>query len=255
MGSEMMLLGHKKQENIKSNFTQTCNRFSQFLKERRSLGHLDAFKGFASSELDIKGAKDVSGPRNNATAINLLSKNMGKDKVSFELFPLTNSRAKAVVDNSTKDMADCREMPIIKEESKNNTTTPSMTIFYGGKVLVLNELPEDKAQEIMSLATRGTMSSSGSQAQTETQTLGGINPRVTHHLTQGHVLSQGASSLSDFPIARRVSLHRFIEKRKHRIAANAPYQLHKEAAVSHPQNSDMMRGLQLYEHQQLELKL
>lgn len=60
MGSEMLFWGHNKQEKImnnnKSNFTQTCNRFSQFLKERRSLGHLDAFKTtLAPSEFEFKG--------------------------------------------------------------------------------------------------------------------------------------------------------------------------------------------------------
>lgn len=31
--------------------------------------------------------------------------------------------------------------------------TPQMTIFYGGQVLVFNELPADKAKEVMDLAS------------------------------------------------------------------------------------------------------
>lgn len=130
-----------------------------------------------------------------------------------------------------------------------------MTIFYGGRVLVFNELPEDKAREIMSLARCQTMNSSShtqNQTETPTQTLRSINT-LTSYLAQ-NVVPQGVSSLSDLPIARRVSLHRFMEKRKHRIAANAPYQLHNPSmkmAESHPHN--MMTSL--IEQQQLELKL
>ncbi|MYY57411.1 hypothetical protein, partial [Ligilactobacillus salivarius] len=114
-----------------------------------------------------------------------------------------------------------------------------------------------KAQEIMSLvASHGTMSNS--QAQTQTQIPHhNINTGTTHHLTQD-VVSQGGLNLSsDMPIARRVSLHRFMEKRKHRLATSAPYQLPNSSmakeADCHPQKFNMMRSL--YDQQQLELKL
>lgn len=120
----------------------------------------------------------------------------------------------------------------------------SMTIFYGGRVVVFDEFPQDKALEIMSLAKNGTMSSH-SQIEIESQTPNNIVPT---HLTQG-VVSKGMCSLYDLPIARRVSLHRFMEKRKHRIAASAPYQLQhlsSKKVDSHTQKSDIMRSL--YEH-------
>ncbi|KAL2932979.1 Protein TIFY 10A [Bienertia sinuspersici] len=263
MGSEMMFLAQKQAKSKSNNFTQTCNRFSQFLKERRSLGHLDAFKSFASSEPEIKGSKEVSEARHSNTMKNSFpKKTMERERVSLELFPLMNSRNTAAVENSTQNMSDsdCRELPKSNEESETTTTSPSMTIFYGGKVLIFNELPEDKAQEIMSLvASHGTISSQ-TQTQNQTQTLTqihyGINTGATHHLTQG-IVSQGeASNLSDLPIARRVSLHRFMEKRKHRLASSAPYQLPTSSMAketnSNPQKFDIMSNL--YE-QQLELKL
>lgn len=254
MGSEMLFLGHKQEKNKNINFAQTCTRLSQFLKEKRCLGHLDALKtNLASSDLDIKGAKEVFGAMNGSN--NVFPKKMEKKRTSLELFPLTSSLTVDGVENSTKTLPHTREWPISKEEPKNTTTTPSMTIFYGGKVLVFNELTEDKAQEIMSLARNGMRSCCSQtciQAQGETQTPSGININGTKQ----ELVPQGVCSLSDLPIARRVSLHRFMEKRKHRIAANAPYHLQNssmEMVDSNSQKFNMMRSV--YEQQQLELKL
>ncbi|KAM3208642.1 hypothetical protein ACQJBY_063373 [Aegilops geniculata] len=61
-----------------------------------------------------------------------------------------------------------------------------MTIFYGGQVLVLDEVPADRATELLRVAAAAT---------------GG-----------------------DLPMARKASLQRFMEKRKGRLAARAvPY--------------------------------
>ncbi|XP_057535632.1 protein TIFY 10A-like isoform X2 [Amaranthus tricolor] len=197
-------------EKMRSNFIQTCSRFSHFLKENRTLGHLHAFKG----------AKDVYGAKNPVT--------------NLELFP----------------MADSRELPLAKEEAKNTSKTPSMTIFYGGKVLVFDELPEDNAREIVALATRGTINAKDdAQTQTQTQTSRSINTTTTQ-------LAQGTSSLSDLPLARRVSLHRFMEKRKHRIASNAPYNLESSMVKVSDLNPQKFNTIKKsYTLQLLELKL
>ena len=61
MEAEMLFWGRtEKKKMTKSNFKETCCRFSQFLKEKRSLGQLDAFKDIASSELDIIGIYSFS---------------------------------------------------------------------------------------------------------------------------------------------------------------------------------------------------
>ncbi|CAO2840299.1 unnamed protein product [Amaranthus hypochondriacus] len=197
-------------EKMRSNFTQTCSKFSHFLKENRTLGHLHAFKG----------SKNVYGAKNPVT--------------NLELFP----------------MADSRELPPAKEKAKNTSNTPSMTIFYRGKVLVFNELPEDNAREIVALATRGTINPKvDAQIQTQTQTSRNINTITTQ-------LAQGTSSLSDLPLARRVSLHRFMEKRKHRIASNAPYHLESltgKVSALNPQKFNTIK--KSYGPHLLELKL
>ena len=65
-----------------------------------------------------------------------------------------------------------------------------MTIFYGGRVLVLDEVPADRAAELLRVAAAaGTKRGDG-----------------------------------DLPMARKASLQRFMEKRKGRVAARAvPY--------------------------------
>ncbi|GAB2219208.1 hypothetical protein Droror1_Dr00006839 [Drosera rotundifolia] len=81
---------------------------------------------------------------------------------------------------------------------------PQMTIFYGGQVIVLNDLPSDKAREIMGLAAHGssTMPKCGAMA-----------PKMR--------------AADIMPLARKASLHRFFEKRKDRITAKAPYSFTK----------------------------
>ncbi|VAI72713.1 unnamed protein product [Triticum turgidum subsp. durum] len=70
-----------------------------------------------------------------------------------------------------------------------------MTIFYSGQVLVLDEVPADRAAELLrAAAVSGT-------------------PRGSCAAADG-----------DLPMARKASLQRFMEKRKGRLAARAvPY--------------------------------
>ncbi|KAF8720755.1 hypothetical protein HU200_023665 [Digitaria exilis] len=71
-----------------------------------------------------------------------------------------------------------------------------MTIVYGGRVVVLDDVPADKAASLLRLAAA---------AATEA------------------VSGQG-SAAADLPVARKASLQRFMEKRKVRAAARgAPY--------------------------------
>ncbi|XP_037467050.1 protein TIFY 11e-like [Triticum dicoccoides] len=70
-----------------------------------------------------------------------------------------------------------------------------MTIFYGGQVLVLDEVPDDRAAELLRVAAV-----SGA-------------PRGNSEAADG-----------DLPMARKASLQRFMQKRKGSLAARAvPY--------------------------------
>ncbi|XP_051148301.1 protein TIFY 10a-like [Andrographis paniculata] len=90
-----------------------------------------------------------------------------------------------------------------------------MIIFYGGQVMVYDEFPAEKVEEVMILARNSSAAfAPPSPAESATST-----PRLHH----SDILA------SDLPITRKRSLARFLEKRKDRIAANAPYEASKPA--------------------------
>lgn len=98
----------------------------------------------------------------------------------LELFPQQAGTLKDEQQRKRKERADGRA---------------PLTIFYGGKMVVFDDFPAEKAEELMQLA------GSGNAAQD----------------------ALGQPSLTDMPLARKVSLKRFLEKRKNRLTAADPY--------------------------------
>ncbi|KAM3315735.1 hypothetical protein ACQJBY_034079 [Aegilops geniculata] len=84
------------------------------------------------------------------------------------------------------------------------TATP-LTIFYGGRVVVFEDFPADKAAEVMRMAA----------------TAGVERAAVTPAPAPAPATAPAA--LADLPIMRKASLQRFFEKRKDRLGARAPY--------------------------------
>uniref|UniRef100_A0ACD5TUK6 Uncharacterized protein n=1 Tax=Avena sativa TaxID=4498 RepID=A0ACD5TUK6_AVESA len=80
------------------------------------------------------------------------------------------------------------------------TERAQLTIFYGGSTVVFDDFPADKADELMQLAN----------------SIAGARP-----VCPDDVLLQ--PFLADMPVARKISLRRFLEKRKGRLAAADPY--------------------------------
>ncbi len=132
---------------------------------------------------------------------------------------------------------------VIKPEPKR----PQLTIFYAGEVIVFDDCSAEKAKEIMSFASKSKGISqshnNNNYAYTFTQTSHpsfsapagstspfpfnvNIIPDSGNNLVQEHHHPQAPSRpvVCDLPLTRKASLHRFLEKRKDRIAARAPYQ-------------------------------
>ncbi|KAG0549672.1 hypothetical protein BDA96_01G275200 [Sorghum bicolor] len=82
-----------------------------------------------------------------------------------------------------------------------------MTIVYGGRVLVLDDVPADKAAGLLRLAAAAT----GAAAAQE-----GAGTEATGGAMRG---GGQVSAAADLPVARKASLQRFMEKRKVRVAA------------------------------------
>ena len=89
------------------------------------------------------------------------------------------------------------------EEAGPATATP-LTIFYGGRVVVFEDFPADKAAEVMRMAAAAGVERAA------------VAPAPA-------LLPADKTALADLPIMRKASLQRFFEKRKDRLGARAPY--------------------------------
>ncbi|KAJ0759282.1 putative transcription factor TIFY family [Helianthus annuus] len=156
----------------KSSFSQTCNLFSQYLKENNTFPDLTLGR---------------SAPQLTAT---------------MSLFPM-NETPRATAQQANKQ----------QDQSK------TMTIFYNGQVMVFNDLAPEKVKEIMKLADQGS-----------------AHKPIKPDEPSKHTVVTG----SDLPIARKASLARFLEKRKDRVTARSPYQVHD---VSKQEDSKEWLGL------------
>ncbi|XP_050219950.1 protein TIFY 10A [Mercurialis annua] len=219
----------------KNSFSQKCSLLSQYLKERGSFGDL-------SLGMTCHNAGDSFISNGNGTTMNLfpMSEKHGDNKSvhtnfrSMDLFPqesgFTEDFPKRV--NSSVNKAG--------SGSPDGQTAP-LTIFYNGQVIVFNDFPAEKAKEIMALATKGS-SCNGSPAlpvrnhspafvpnvaKTPVESVPCISnivvPTFGNNLIQERVQPLPQPIATDLPIARRASLHRFLEKRKDRIVARSPY--------------------------------
>ncbi|KAL6010582.1 hypothetical protein ACLOJK_001016 [Asimina triloba] len=144
--SEMRRISGRKSPE-KSNFRQTCNLLSQYLKGKGSLGDLS---------LGITGGQEGKAQTETLcpTTMNLLPRLESSGEVQernvMDLFPQrTDFLTSAATSEDARKRSD--ERPSIEADRA------PLTIFYGGKVLVFNDIPADKARDLMLMVSKGTV--------------------------------------------------------------------------------------------------
>ncbi|RZC90185.1 hypothetical protein C5167_044814 [Papaver somniferum] len=172
------------------NFSQTCNLLSQYMKENKG--------SFGPTGMNLSSSSSPApAPVMGVPSPLFYNREVNK---SMDLFPQRTGFAPTTTSTETK-----------KPEAAQ------MTIFYGGKVLVFDNLPVEKAKEVMNFAKNFSPVTSNSVAASKDV----LPPRPVQQPQQQVQQKQ----FGDLPIARKASLHRFLEKRKDRINAKAPYQV------------------------------
>ncbi|KAE8784626.1 protein TIFY 10A [Hordeum vulgare] len=183
----------------KSGFAATCSLLSRYMKEKKG----GALQGLVGLDMAPPAAVVVGGGAfQPPTTMNLLSGLEEPNTAGVEL-ALEKSSVGQLLKAPT-DNQDARE------------DAHQLTIFYGGKVVVVDNFPSTKVNGLLQMANgagdAGDKAGSSSLVQQSP-------PQPAHN------------TLPDLPIARRNSLHRFLEKRKGRIVAKAPYQISSSSAA------------------------
>ncbi|WOK96372.1 protein TIFY 10a-like [Canna indica] len=196
----------------KSHFSLTCSLLSQYLKKNGGFGDLGLVISPNAPLGQAEGSKS-------SLLLHARGNFSGKDYFCSENCKDTNASNSVLLSknpsfNSCKPSnRDCRE-----------TRNGQLTIFYGGKVVVFDNFPEHKVMNLMSMASEERMAADPTvdrAPKNNSAPVAGEEPAVALQDKPNQANS------SDMPIARRNSLHRFLEKRKDRMG-KTPYQLHDD---------------------------
>ncbi|CAH2067324.1 unnamed protein product [Thlaspi arvense] len=221
----------------KPSFSQTCSRLSRYLKEKGSFGDLSLGM---TCKPDVNGGFAVS---RHPTMMNLfpcetsgnIDSSAAQDVKPKNLFHRQSSLSSSSSSGTKEEVEKInKETKSVKPESESGP----LTIFYGGQVMVFDDFPADKAKEVIDLANKGStaqVSNTQNLAKNPKEIASTPNPVPAH--AQESIQANTSSLACELPIARRASLHRFLEKRKDRITSKAPYQINGSTEASSKPNT------------------
>ncbi|KAM0826824.1 hypothetical protein ACQ4PT_068612 [Festuca glaucescens] len=186
----------------RSSFAVTCGLLSRYLRENKGgalqgLAGLDMAPPAPATAVPAGGAGAFQPP----TTMNLLS-------------GLEEPRPNTVDVELAVDKGRILEAPTGNQDAREEYAH-QLTIFYGGKVVVVDNFPSTEVKALLQMANAAGDGAVGKAGSAVPQSLPG----------------PADINLPDLPIARRNSLHRFLEKRKGRITAKAPYQANSSSAA------------------------
>ncbi|CAN7041095.1 hypothetical protein IGI04_006342 [Brassica rapa subsp. trilocularis] len=202
-------------------FSQTCSRLSRYLKEKGSFGDLSL--GMTCNP-DVTGVFAVS---RQPTMMNLFpceEASPTQDVKPTHKVPRQSSFSSSSSAGAKGEVEKIIETKSVKVESQS----APLTIFYGGQVMVFDAFPAEKAKQVIDLANKGSdyaQNIAKNQKEIASTTPNPV-PSLAKTAAAPELVQTNTSSLAcELPIARRASLHRFLEKRKDRITSKAPYQI------------------------------
>ncbi|XP_074579933.1 protein TIFY 10a-like [Curcuma longa] len=204
----------------RTNFAVACSLLSQYIKEKGSVADL----GLGIAKDAAKG--DSPSFRPPPTTICLLP---GADISSGEDCERENEREVVSHENPMK-LFPQRAPHFVPSPSEDprGAEKSQLTIFYGGKVLVFDSFPAEKAKDLIRIASEGNSTPQNFSyvpPSFTTSTVASSTSLSRQNSTLVNLPRSAEPNLSDLPIARKVSLQRFLEKRKDRIDARGPYQM------------------------------
>ncbi|KAK8921898.1 Protein TIFY 10B [Platanthera zijinensis] len=195
----------------KSNFFLTCNLLSQYIKEKGCPADLGFGMPPRAFDRSAIGKQEAC---RRPTTMRLLP------DLDFAGDENAGVNDDAVAPSSKRSTEQCPPQITGSFPSANSPEKSQLTIFYGGKVLVLENFPAEKAEALMLLASNLHKFSFSPPTATADQP---ISPSPVY--PPANFSSLPKPKFSDLPIARKASLHRFLEKRKERINGKWPYQM------------------------------
>lgn len=178
-----------------TSFAMACSLLSRYVRQN----------GAAAADLGLAIRAESDAKRTSA--------DMEKGETGKETMDLFPQIAGFGSEAATKEAPDARE-----PEKRQ------LTIFYGGKVLVFDDFPAEKAKDLMQMASKGS---------SVAQNPGLLPPSTAATVTDSTkivavpaapiAVANAQKSAADIPQAPKASLRRFLEKRKDRLTAKAPY--------------------------------